>query len=370
MYYLGLMSGTSVDGIDAAIVDFDQRDQVVIAASSTDYSASLKARIHTACKQTQLTRDQVIDLDFEIGEAFADAALELLSQSGVDPSVIHAIGSHGQTVHHAPNADPPYSLQIGDGSIIGNRTGITTVYDFRTADILAGGQGAPLAPAFHGWLAGETGKACVILNIGGIANISLLDTGGHILGGSDTGPGNTLMDRWIETHRQQPFDRDGTWAQDAAADEDLIALMLDDAYFKMAPPKSTGREYFNLPWLHDTLEQFNRSLEPAVVQASLLQLTVRSITQAIHSQHHDTERVYVCGGGAHNKAVMRQLQVHMGDIPVDTTMALGLDPNWVEAAAFAWLARETLAGRPGNIPSVTGAKQAVILGQVHQPDPV
>ena len=366
MYYLGLMSGTSVDGIDAAIVDLDDRQGLVVAAHNTPYSESLRQSVEDACRQTGLQRQQVSALDAELGQAFAQAAVSLIETSGIDRKQITAIGSHGQTVHHAPNASTPYSLQLARGDIIAKHTGITTVCDFRTADIEAGGQGAPLVPAFHGWLAQGLNQPVAFVNIGGIANITVINKTGTVVGGFDTGPGNTLMDRWIEKQLHKPFDCNGDWAASARASAQLVTTLLDDPYFAQTGPKSTGREDFNLQWLEQKLAVFGKALAPNEVQASLLKLTTQSICQSLLSLTPTPTIAYVCGGGAHNQALMAQLQTGLGGIPLQTTQALGLDPDWVEAAAFAWLARETLAGRPGNVPAVTGASRPVVLGTIYR----
>ena len=365
MYYLGLMSGTSVDGIDAAIVDLNDRHSLVVAAHNTPYSESLRQSVEDASRQTGLQRRQVGALDAELGQAFAQAALSLIETSGIDRKLITAIGSHGQTVHHAPNAATPYSLQLARGDIIAKHTGITTVCDFRTADIEAGGQGAPMVPAFHAWLAQDLNQPVTFVNIGGIANITAIDEAGVVVCGFDTGPGNTLMDRWIEKHLHKPFDRKGDWAASAQSSAELLATLLDDPYFAQTGPKSTGREDFNLEWLEQKLAIFGKPLTPNTVQASLLALTTQSIRQSLLSLSPRPTTVYVCGGGAHNQALMAQLQTGLAGIALQTTQALGLDPDWVEATAFAWLARETLAGRPGNVPAVTGASRPVVLGKIY-----
>lgn len=366
MYYLGLMSGTSVDGIDAAIVDLDDRQQLIVAAHNTPYPEDLHRSIEAACQQPGLQRNDVADLDIELGHVFADAAVALIDDSGIDRHQIAAIGSHGQTVHHAPNAAVPYSLQLGRGDIIARHTGITTVCDFRTADIDAGGQGAPLVPVFHAWLAHGLNQAVAFVNIGGIANITAIDAAGRVTCGYDTGPGNTLMDRWIEKHQHKPMDRNGDWAASAQASAELLAALLDDPYFAQTGPKSTGRESFNLEWLEQKLAGLGKPLAANEVQASLLELTSHSICQSLLGLSPTPTSVYICGGGAHNQALMAQLQTGLAGISLQTTQALGLDPDWVEAAAFAWLARETLAGRPGNIPVVTGAASPVVLGVIHK----
>lgn len=367
MYFLGLISGTSVDGIDAVIINDDDKTQLVLAADNTPYPEPVRLAVESACRLAAPGYEDVATLDQELGQLFAEAALRLIRQAGINKASIVAIGSHGQTVHHAPYGNPPYSLQLASGEQIANMTGITTVCDFRSADMAAGGQGAPMVPAFHAWLAEGLGKPAVFLNIGGIANITVLDEHGKVTGGFDTGPGNTLMDRWIELHQQLPYDRNGQWAASGTSSTELVSALLDDPYFSQTGPKSTGREVFNLPWLNDRLARLDAGLPPEDVQASLLELSSETISRAILALPMQPASVYVCGGGVHNTTLMNALQNKLHGIEVTTTRSVGLDPDWVEAAAFAWLARETLAGRPGNVPAVTGATQAVVLGKVYHP---
>ena len=365
-YYIGLISGTSMDGIDAALVDIREAAVDVLQTYEHDYPARLRRRLAAAIRDPgNRTVDDVADLHHDVGVCFRDAARALLAKSGVGAAAVAAIGSHGQTVRHEPDADPPFSLQIGDPSVIAVGTGITTVADFRRADIELGGQGAPLAPAFHDWLFREASKLRVVLNIGGMANITVLPAGDAATTGFDTGPGNTLLDAWIWRHKKRSFDRGGTWSASGSVDEQLLARLLADEYFHLAPPKSTGFEYFNLAWL----DAFDiRQAEPADVQATLCQLTATSIADAIRSAASKSCDVLVCGGGVHNVDLMQRLAAALPEATVASTATAGLDPDWVEAAAFAWLARETMAGRPGNLPSVTGASGPAVLGTVHRPD--
>ena len=365
-YYIGLISGTSMDGIDAALVDLGEASVDVLQTHSHDYPAALRQELGAAALEAaNRTFDDVAALHHDVGVCFRNAALMLLRQSGVDASAVVAIGSHGQTVRHEPDATEPYSLQIGDPEIIAAGTGIATVADFRSADIALGGQGAPLAPAFHEWLFRERGVARVVLNIGGIANVTILPADDGATSGFDTGPGNTLLDAWVRRHQGEPFDRDGAWSASGSVAADLLARLLADDYFRLAPPKSTGFEYFNLEWL----DGFGvRQLQPADVQATLCQLTAASIADAIRSATTSGCEVLVCGGGVHNADLMRRLAALLPDSRVASSATAGLDPDWVEAVAFAWLARETMAGRPGNLPAVTGAVRPTVLGTIHHPD--
>jgi anhydro-N-acetylmuramic acid kinase len=359
--YIGLMSGTSMDGIDAAIVRFADAGMDLLAARSLPYPERLREQLLAARRDAGLrTAADVPRLDRAVGECFRDAARTVLDAAGVDPAHIVAIGSHGQTLRHEPCRDNPFTLQIGDPEVIVKGTGITTVADFRSADIALGGQGAPLAPAFHEWLFRRRGRPRAVLNIGGIANITLLPGDGAPTTGFDTGPGNTLMDAWIRRHKAEPYDRDGAWAGSGTVDRGLLDRLLADPYFHSPPPKSTGFEYFNLEWL-DAMGA--ESLDPVAVQTTLCELTARTIANAIAGV---AAEVFVCGGGVHNLQLMHRLRAALGDIPVQTTATAGLDPDWVEAAAFAWLAMRTLAGLPGNLPAVTGASREAVLGTVHR----
>ena len=364
MYFIGLMSGTSMDGIDAALVRFGDPGVDLIATHEQPYPETLQ---HALRKAALTPVDEPIDnlgaLDRQVGEHFRAAALDVLGESGLAADEITAIGSHGQTVRHQPDGPRPYTLQIGNPDIIAGGTGITTVADFRSADIAAGGQGAPLVPPFHEWLFGRGDVGRVIANIGGIANITVLPPGDAPVTGFDTGPGNTLLDAWARKHLKQPFDRRGAWAATGTIDEALLERMLAYEYFELPPPKSTGVEEFNPVWL----ERFGAPGNPEDIQASLAELTARSIAQHIETHATGTGEVFVCGGGARNHDLMARLARNLPATTVDTTAAVGLDPDWVEAIAFAWLAMRTVNGQTGNLPTVTGASRKVVLGTIHSP---
>jgi anhydro-N-acetylmuramic acid kinase len=361
--YLGLISGTSADGIDAALVRFAPRLEVV-AAQTVAYPASVRQRIlalaHPAATISLLDFGH---LDVEIGACFAAAALELLRTAGLAPRDVTALGSHGQTVCHQPAGSHPFTLQVGDPNVIAERTGIVTVADFRRADVAAGGQGAPLLPALHAAVLADPRVSRAILNLGGIANVSLLVPGQPVWG-FDTGPANCLLDAWSARVRGTPRDDGGAWATSGRVDPSLLCDLLSDPYFALPPPKSSGREVFNLEWLDARLPV---GLDPADVQATLLQLTARSIADALRP--HAVRELYACGGGVHNIALMAALRTTLPRVKVDTTAALGLDPDFVEAVGFAWLARARLENLPGNLPSVTGACGPRILGGVYAPHP-
>jgi anhydro-N-acetylmuramic acid kinase len=357
------MSGTSMDGIDAALVSFGDRDVVIHATHTEHYADKLKDALLAAIREPlDIPLDPSGELDRQVGECFRDAARAVIDLSGVDRTEIVAIGSHGQTLRHQPNVPKPFSLQIGNAKIIAEGNQITTVSNFRQADILAGGQGAPLVPPFHQWLFGSTKSNRVVVNIGGIANITALPADSSDVIGFDTGPGNGLMDAWTHHHRGQRFDQDGRWAASGTVIPPLLENMLKDAYFDLQPPKSTGFEYFNLPWL----QSFNVShLDPADVQATLCELSAESLASAITRYAPATRDVFVCGGGSHNVELMRRLRKNMSDAVVSSTAAVGLGPDWVEAVAFAWLAMRSVHGKTGNLPSVTGATHKVVLGDIH-----
>ncbi len=364
-YYIGLMSGTSMDGIDAVVASFDDNRVKLHATLSQQYPEQLRSDlIRAANTPTDSPIERVGDLDAAVGACFRDAALAVVKASKIDGSDIVAIGSHGQTVRHQPDAVAPYSLQIGNPATIAGGTGITTVADFRSADIAAGGQGAPLVPPFHGWLFGGTGTPRAILNIGGIANVTLLGATGKAVTGFDTGPGNTLLDRWVQLRRNETFDRDGAWAAKGLVVDELLEKLLAYSYFERPPPKSTGLEEFNLAWLtiHDALGH-----GAADVQATLSELTARTIANDVVKYAPATEEVFVCGGGAHNADLLARLARNLPEVRIDTTASAGLHPDWVEAAAFAWLAMRTMNNETGNLPSVTGASRKVILGEIHSP---
>jgi len=364
-YYVGLMSGTSMDGIDAALVSFGDASVEIHATHSEPYPQDLKDALMIAIREPlDVPLDTSGELDRRVGECFRDAALAVIDKSGVSRKEIVAIGSHGQTLRHQPNAVAPFSLQIGAAKIIAAGTGTSTVANFREADIAVGGQGAPLVPPFHLWLFGSEDRDRVIVNIGGIANITVLPANGSDVLGFDTGPGNGLMDAWISQHQGEPYDDEGAWAASGTIVESLLAAFHSDPYFKLQPPKSTGFEYFNPKWLQDfDIDHF----AAADVQATLCELSATTIATAINESAGDTGEVFVCGGGVHNSELMRRLNQQLATATVSSTDSVGLNPDWVEAVAFAWLAMRTMHGQTGNLPGVTGASHKVVLGDIHSP---
>lgn len=358
--YIGLMSGTSADGIDAALVDFSQAQPKLVHSYYSTFSDELRQTILGLCQTGSDEIKRMGSLDVLLGHLFADAVQTLLQESHTLPQNVRAIGCHGQTIRHYP--DDHYTLQVGDPNIIAARTRITTIADFRRRDMAHGGQGAPLVPAFHQAVFAKKGQDRAVVNIGGIANITLLFGDQRDTLGFDTGPGNTLLDAWTEQHLQQPYDKDGSWAKRGCVSDDLLETLLADPYFQMPPPKSTGREYFNLPWLQGYL---NSSLSPVDVQATLVALTAHSIVDAIKKVFSQGE-IIVCGGGANNRVLMDCLRHYATTYHVCSTHERNMDPNLVEAIAFAWLAKQTLLRQTGNMMAVTGAREAAILGGVYQ----
>lgn len=365
--FLGLISGTSADGIDVALMRFEPRTELV-AARTVSYPSDLRERILALMHAESLPVDAFGALDIEIGECFARAALDLLNEVGIAPDSVRALGSHGQTVRHRPWSTPAFTLQIGDPNSIAEISGITTVADFRRRDMAAGGQGAPLVCALHAALFADPSESRAILNLGGIGNFTLLQPGRPVRG-FDTGPANCLLDGWALRHLGRACDLGGDFAASGRVNADLLSQLLGDDYFARRLPKSTGREHFHLQWLDHHLSG-HESLAPADVQATLLQLSARSIAQALQQHAPETARVLVCGGGVHNPILLQRLAAELEaclgrPCPVEITAEHGLDPDFVEAAAFAWLARQTLAGKPGNCAEVTGAAGPRVLGAVY-----
>jgi anhydro-N-acetylmuramic acid kinase len=366
--YAGIMSGTSLDGIDVAIVDIaDDNSLNLVAAEVFPYSAQLKQQILTLITTGQSSVQSLGELDIALGQAYAEALNTLLKNHNIKAQQLLAVGCHGQTVFHAPNAAHPFSLQLGNGNVIAAKTGVKTVNDFRQADIEQGGQGAPLVPAFHHALFTHAEHHRVIVNIGGISNITTLpaDQQQTVLG-FDTGPGNVLLDSWIQLHQGKDFDKDGQWAAQGTVHQPLLDALLAEPYFSQAIPKSTGRELFNLSWLKQHIQATVPNITPIDVQATLLALTAQSISDAIQAYAADSKAVYICGGGARNTQLMQSLASLMPHRSVETTEALGLHPDWVEACAFAWLAKQRIENNTGNLPAVTGANRACVLGAVYE----
>ncbi len=363
--YIGLMSGTSMDGIDAALVDFSKQTPYLIASHSHKIPSILKNKLKLlTLNSPQANIDMLGEADTELGLIFADAVNSLLTVTSTKSNQIQAIGSHGHTIRHRPDLTNNFSMQIGDPNRISYLTGITTIADFRRKDIAAGGEGAPLAPAFHQQVFSNNNEKRAILNIGGIANITFLASGEQPCIGFDTGPGNTLMDAWIQKHKNKAFDKNGEWAANSSAHPQLITQLMQDAFVLTKPPKSSGREHYNLQWLEQQLTSFTQ-ISIDQVQASLCHFTCDSIVYAIQQQQIDIDTLIVCGGGAHNIHLMKLLNEKLTNINVQSSQVLGISPDWVEAIAFAWLAKQTMNNLPGNLPNVTGAKKPLVLGAIY-----
>jgi anhydro-N-acetylmuramic acid kinase len=361
--YIGMISGTSRDGVDAALLSFEEDRVDIREAVCVPYPPVLsKALDRAVLAARRPCREVLEELDGHLADHFSITILQLLDKAAVSKLEVTAIGSHGQTVWHAPDGTKPESIQLGDPRRIAEKTGIVTVGDFRRADIEAGGQGAPLAPLLHRALFRPPKGTRVVLNLGGIANISVIDEKGAV-SGFDTGPANCLLDVWIQRPRGESFDHDGVWAAGGSVIPALLENMAADKYFQRRAPKSTGIEYFNLSWLE--LFKPEASFDARDVQATLAELTVVSAAQSIRP--HRPVDVLVCGGGVHNTDLMSRLRAVLPGIAVRSTADLGLDPDCVEAVLFAWLARERLAGRPVDTRSITGAKNRTMLGLIAKP---
>ncbi len=360
--YAGLMSGTSLDGVDAALVDFAGAAPRILASAHRPFDPALRAELlalNSAGGSNELERAALCAN--ALARLYAAAVAEALALASLPVSRLRAIGCHGQTVRHRPGVG--YTIQLGNGALLAELSGARVVADFRSRDVAAGGQGAPLVPAFHAAMFRSSSEDRAVLNLGGIANLTSLPAGASVTG-FDCGPGNCLMDRWAELHLGTPLDRDGAWASGAQADDPLLQRLLEEPYFAETPPKSTGRDLFNEPWLRARL---TRVVAPQVVQSTLLELTARSVADALQRHCAGARRVIVCGGGAHNGALMARLEKLLAPIAVESSARHGIDPLLVEAVAFAWLARQALEGRPASLPAVTGARGARVLGAIYPP---
>lgn len=364
--FIGMISGTSRDGVDGVLVSFDDDRPKILANRCDAYPEDLAAKLARLINTAHRPDEQGMrSLDIELADVFARTANALLEEAKVAAQQVSAIGSHGQTVWHDPASRPPESIQLGSPERIASATGITTIGSFRQADLDVGGEGAPLAPLLHRALMTPSSGKRAIVNLGGIANISIVDADGSV-SGHDTGPANCLMDGWIARHREQRFDTGGAWADSGRVNRSLLEKLLDDAYIKRPPPKSTGVEYFNLRWLDQNLAALadaSTSLPPGDVQATLCEFTAITVADDIRLQG-EVDDVLVCGGGVHNQSLMRRLQSSLGDVPVSSTASRSIDPDAVEATLFAWLARARLANQAQDTRQITGARQPVLLGEI------
>jgi anhydro-N-acetylmuramic acid kinase len=357
--FAGLMSGTSLDGVDAVLADFGGGKPRLLAHASLAFDAALRRELLALNLPGENEIERAALAGNALAEKYAAAVAETLSRSKTAAAEVRAIGCHGQTVRHRPERG--YTTQIGNAALLAERTGIRVVADFRSRDVAAGGQGAPLAPAFHAAMFGDAAQDRVAINLGGIANLTFLPRRGDIIG-FDSGPGNCLLDLWTLRNLGKPHDAGGDWAAGGESNPELLARMLQDPYFAAAPPKSTGRDLFNDGWLAQNLKGGE---DPRAVQATLLELTARSLADAIARHCPGAQRLIACGGGTKNGALMRRLAGLAAPATLETSERYGIDPQLVEATAFAWLAKQALDGRPGNLPAVTGARGARILGSVH-----
>ena len=361
--YVGIMSGTSMDGVDAVLIDFSEPHPRLCCHAFVGMPASLREQLLALCRPLNHDLAALCEADSRVAELCAQAVLALLEKAAVEPGSIRAIGSHGQTIRHLPHSG--HTLQIGDPNRVAELTGITTVADFRRRDMAAGGQGAPLVPAFHKELFEHPHHNRVIANIGGISNLTLLPGNGEV-SGFDAGPGNLLLDSWCHRHCGRLYDHNGQWGAAGQVCGPLLERLLADPFFELAPPKSTGREYFHLQWLQQTIDQLEQPPATAQsVQSTLVELTACGIAQAVRDYAPDCHQLYLCGGGAFNCDLVARIKHKLDPVEVLTTAELGLDPQHVEASAFAWLARQTLNGLPGNVPAVTNASGFRVLGGVY-----
>lgn len=363
--FIGLMSGTSMDGVDGVLAEFPSDGNATLATAYLPFPTQLRADLISlqAAGENEIHREAMAAQ--ALARCYAECVTQLLTQAKATATGIRAIGVHGQTIRHQPELG--YTRQTNNPALLAELTGIDVIADFRSRDIAAGGQGAPLVPAFHQTVFGKENETRVVINIGGIGNISVLRKNGQVIG-FDTGPGNVLMDAWIAQHKNATYDVDGAWASSGTVNGPLLGALRDEAYFSLPPPKSTGRDLFDSAWLSDKLAQFS-DLTPADVQASLAEFTAMALADSIVDYANDVKAVYVCGGGAYNTHLMRRLQQALADrklkVTLQSTDALGIPPNHVEALAFAWLAHRHVEHQPGNLPTVTGARGLRILGALY-----
>lgn len=362
--YIGLMSGTSADGIDAALVDFSNTSPKLIATHAHPLPPEIRTAILELMTPQADEIHKLCELDHRLGNLFAEAALILLQQVNISADEIKAIGSHGQTIRHQPDTAYPYTLQIADPNIIAARTNITTVADFRRRDMANGGQGAPFAPVFHAHVLSDKKENRAVVNLGGIANVTLLqaDTN-QAMSGFDTGPGNGLLDSWAQLHIQQAYDKDGAWAAQGKLIPELLTELLKHPFLKLTPPKSTGRDHFNVTWLNTILKENDFSAQD--VQNTLTEFTATVIIHAIIQLPISVDRIILCGGGVHNIYLVQRLQALSQNIHVDISDQYGIAADWLEAMLLAWLAQQTIQQKTLDLRTITGAHKPAILGGVY-----
>lgn len=364
-YFIGMMSGTSLDAIDCGLFSTVNNFFVLEEHYTLPYPARLREKILSLCQNKSTTISEVGLIETELSECYAKAVLALLKKANLSPEKIIAIGNHGQTVYHSPEGVHPFTMQLGNSNIIAARTQIDTVSDFRRMDMAYGGQGAPLAPAFHAACFSSPHEKRGILNIGGMSNITFLAKDYPVLG-FDISAGNVLMDAWIQTHLNKPFDENGQWAKSGKCHDVLLSQLMQEPYLKLPIPKSTGRELFNLAWLNQHLQQLDEIILPQDVQTTLCEFTARCIQESMmRFLPSSIDSLYIYGGGANNIYLLERLTCLLPLIKISTTAELGISPGWVEAATFAWLAKQRVENKPGNLVCVTGADRAAVLGAVY-----
>ena len=362
--FIGLMSGTSVDSIDSALVNIDTGSFELLESSSSSIKKNLKKRIFEAVNSADISKVEIEELDVDLGRAFGKAANRLIQKASLNNRDISAIGSHGQTIKHAPNTIKPYSLQIGKPEEITRVTKIKTVADFRTADIQAGGQGAPLAPLFHKFIFKKNKLSeGVIINIGGICNLTYLNNLNEDIIAYDCGPGNCLIDAWNRSNNNGEFDEEGSWASSGKFIPKLLEVMLRDPFFSQQPPKSTGTDYFNLSWVKQNVSNCKSVFSPEDIQATLTELTAQVIFKELKNLKAQKKRIYICGGGIHNTFLINRLEGIIEN-NIFSTSLLGIDPDFLEASCFAWLAHQRLDRNKFDLSKVTGSQGRVLLGEV------
>ncbi|MDP3561912.1 MAG: anhydro-N-acetylmuramic acid kinase [Legionellaceae bacterium] len=357
--YIGLMSGTSMDGIDAALVDVSNNQ--LIAGITRPYSKTAREHLNNILSGQFVLPHHISQLNTVLGQEFAAAVMQLVTSNSTGLSDVIAIGSHGQTICHDATAAIPYTMQLGCPHTIAELTGLTVVADFRTRDLVLKGRGAPFAPLYHQVLFSHLAKPTAVVNIGGIANITTFSPNKEAIG-YDIGPGNCLMDAWTQCHLNTAYDKDGAWASTGTVIDSLLADLLSDPYFLLPSPKSIGKEYFSLAWLENQLQVAH---QPEDVQATLMALTALSIANACKQNDNPVENVAICGGGAHNKALLMALKSQLPSQDVTSTRALGVDPDYIEAMMFGWLAHQALSRTPINLKKITGSLKPVILGVIY-----
>ncbi len=369
-HYIGLMSGTSLDGVDGVLVSFDDKSATAPMRTAAHVHQPFTPALRSALLALQASGDDELHRASlaanDVSRAYASVAVAVLAKANVAAEDVTALGAHGQTVRHRPGAvdGVGYSVQLLNGALLAELSGVNVVCDFRSRDVAAGGQGAPLVPAFHAAAFARDGEPLAVLNLGGMANLSILVGDGRVLG-FDTGPGGVLLDAWCQRHRGATHDDSGRWANAGRPNDDLLKRLLREPFFDAAPPKSTGRDTFNLAWFDGALSMHGQSLLPVDVQATLAELTASSVMQALARHGHGVNSLIVCGGGARNDDLLARMQNHAPNMRMRTSDACGIPVDQVEAVAFAWLAHRWVHRRPGNLASVTGAQGERVLGAMH-----